>query len=34
MAWLKYVGIKMNKKVETVTMDRGVGVHFFEQQNK
>jgi len=29
MAWLKYVGITMDKKVETVTMDRGVGVHFF-----
>lgn len=34
MAWLKYVGIKVDKKVEMVTMDRGVGVHFFEQQNK
>ncbi len=36
MAWLKYVGIKMDKRVETVTMDRGVGVlfFFFEQQNK
>ncbi len=34
MAWLKYVGIKMDKRVETVTMDRGVGVLFFFLNNR
>jgi len=34
MAWLKYVGITMDKKVETVTMDRGVGVQIFFLNNR
>lgn len=32
MAWLKYVGIKVDKRVEKVTMDRGVGVQFLNNR--